>query len=405
MKQRKSQTHWGRRSPDYIAGAPRRSEPPAARPSDAPDGEAAPHGGAAWVRQQPSIARMRKQSDRPVWFWPLVLLTVLLLLVFLIIPDVIDRSSGDAGKHLDEASPTYLSIYDEQVRLVTESVVTIYAEPDIKSERLTQVLYNTPVQLQPNEGVPSGFVKVLLLDGRVGYMVPEALSSDRQSVEPNLYQTRVIVTDMSKRVMTHATNGNLLVEVKRGTVLYVLYGGSDLYRVQLPDGREGWLSSAGVIELPVNAPIPLTDADRFAASAQVFDQSKWMKNGLSDDGIDMYGVLRMTGYINGLQLPADPAALWETGETVEGVLDETGRLKTDALQIGDVLFCERRVGETETGGALSDPENRKLAIWIGNDRFLTESIREFAITRQSTETLETNWVVQRVARYFPSTSK
>ena len=133
----------------------------------------------------------------------------------------------------------------------------------------------------------------------------------------------------------------------------------------------------------------------------MFDQFKWMKNGLSDDGIDMYGVLRMTGYINGLQLPSDNAALWETGETVENVKDPDGHLLTNALQIGDVLFCERRIGEADD----ADPENRKLAIWIGNDRFLTESIREFAITRQTAETLESNWVIQRVARYFPSSVK
>ena len=79
--------------------------------------------------------------------------------------------------------------------------------------------------------------------------------------------------------MTHAINGNLLIEVKRGTLLYVTYRGPDIYKVQLTDGREGWISSDGVIALPSGAVPPLTNANQFANSVRAYRQANGLMPG------------------------------------------------------------------------------------------------------------------------------
>lgn len=354
-----------------------------------------------WFAEQKSIARTARTSSLPVWFWPLIILLALIVAVFLIVPIIVERSTHVPGGGEADGSPAYISLYDQNVRVVKVPVSSVYNEPDIKSTRLTQVLFNTPVQLDPSVQSPTGFCYVTLLDGRKGYMMPTDLSQDRQSIEPNLYHLKVIVTDLNKRIMTHATNGNLLMEVKRGTMLYVLYSGNDLFRVQLPDGVEGWMSASGLMVLPVQSGIPRTDPDRFTASLQVYDQSRWMENGMSDEGIDMNNVLRITAHLNGIELPADNDALWNYGESLAGAVAEGGRLDTSVLRLGDIVFCERIVGYDTELKPVADPENRKIAVWIGGDTLLTESTREFAITKQTVKTLEDNWIIVRVTRYFP----
>ncbi|HHX37568.1 MAG TPA: SH3 domain-containing protein, partial [Clostridiaceae bacterium] len=273
-------------------------------------------------------------------------------------------------------------------------------EPDISSERITQVLYNTPVLLLENPAAEETFVHVELLDGRTGFLPIDALTTDRQSVEANLYNMKIIVTDVSKRIMTHAMNGNLLIEVKRGTLLYVTYRGPDIFKVQLTDDREGWLSSDGVIALPSGAVPPLTDADQFASSARAYRQAKWLHAGRTNEGIDMYGVIQQTAYINGLDLPVDEDEFCQSGDTVHDGI-EAGRIVPEKMTVGDVIFYERLVNRTPEGDVETDPNRRRLGIWLGEGKLLTESIHTFSIVEVDGDWPERDWAAVRVAGFFP----
>jgi hypothetical protein len=261
-------------------------------------------------------------------------------------------------------------------------------------------LFNSPVQVNEVEAVPTGFVHVTTLDGRQGYMRPDELSTDRQSIEPDLYTSRIVVTDLQKSVMTHASKGNLLIEVKRGTTLFVLYDGNDLYRVQLPDGKEGWVSATGVFQLPAKVDIPVSDHEAFTSYVLAFDQAKLMEHGLTNEGIDMAGVLTVTAQINGVRLSGDAQALSVTGATVENAVDDAGRLDTNLLQAGDVIYFKSILSYDENHRPIVAEEISKIGIWLGDDQILTDLPRDFSIGRQAPEQIFSAWLPVRAARYF-----
>ncbi len=355
-----------------------------------------------WEDRRPAVLQKRK-SRMPGWLWPLLALTAILLAVFLFLPAIIDRSVQDHNHHLDEEAVRQASTYGDDVRVVTAPVADLLEKADITSGRVDQVLYNTPVQLlQEGVGEQQAFCEVRLQTGQTGYLSQRSLTADRQSIEPTLYREKLIVTDLTKRIMSHADSGTLLEEVKRGTVLYVLYDGKDLFRVQLPAGGEGWLSAGGIAILPVQSSLPLTDANHFVASALTYDKTRWIPHGKTDEGIDIYGVISQAAAVNGLDLPSGYDPLYEMGETVETAFTNTGDLNEQSLQPGDIFFCERIKTYDDDGTPVIDPEKKKLAIWMGEDQFLTESVREFAITRHEADVLLKNWQVVRVARYFPT---
>ncbi len=367
-------------------------------------------------QQKAFVSRFNVLSEsqahkRPIWLFPLIGLCIILLFVFWLGPFVLEKLMSYS---LDQrpVDVDRNSIYGSDVRVISQSVVTLYREPDIKSEPITQVLLNTPVQLFP-ESVSDeqltekpSFYHVQLLNGESGYVTSAAVSKDMRAIEPSLYDMRLIVTDADVNIMTHAYSGNVMVQAKQGTILYVLYAENDIYRVALPDLKEGWIQHAGVRLLGLDQPPPKTDAETFAKAALAYDQSRYLKGGISTDGIDILGVLRNAAYVNGVSLPATEAEIWESGTTRETVLNSANNsLVSSELKVGDVVFARRVVGHQDTGEEIVDPTKRKIAIWIGDNEFITESVRSFAIVRQNINEFQDNWQVIRVATFFPTEGK
>ena len=93
-------------------------------------------------------------------------------------------------------------------------------EKSLKEEKHTQLLMNEPVHLM-DEKNQNGYVLVRSMDNIVGYVKEDDLNTDMSSCEPDLHQFKLVIADMSKRVMSHASSGTLIAEVMMNTVLYV----------------------------------------------------------------------------------------------------------------------------------------------------------------------------------------
>ncbi len=52
------------------------------------------------------------------------------------------------------------------------------------------------------------------------------LVESHDSIEPSSHTARILVTDLTKRVFSHASSGTLLVETVMGTLLYADYAGT-----------------------------------------------------------------------------------------------------------------------------------------------------------------------------------
>ncbi len=294
-----------------------------------------------WNFYKKGLYITRPGRGLPAWLLPLSALLLIVALVFWGAPAAVNRIKQARAASGDPLDGPVTLLYGPPTRTVREPVADVFDRDDLKAGRLTQVLYNEPV-LVLSEDCAYGFVQVRLADGLEGFMLRDDLADNRESIEPGYFQFKLVVTATSKRIMSHARKGTLLVEVMLGTVLFADYRGSGISRVRLPDGGSGWLSDDGVIILQPDAAVsrPATDAVRhFCNSAMAFNQITSLENGQSIRGISTVGIARLAGFVNGLQLPRSLAGLAQSGEPVPFQRDPvSGLADLNTMLPGDLIF-------------------------------------------------------------------
>jgi hypothetical protein len=315
----------------------------------------------------------------PAWLLPLVAFVLIVSVIFWAAPAVINRVklilNADGSKGTEQIS----LLYDDDTWTIGKPVADVFDRDDIKANRLSQGLYNEPVKILSKD-CEYGFVQVRLSDGLEGFMLLEDLADSRGSIEPDLFSYRIVIASSTKRVMSHASKGTMLVEVLMGTVLYSDYRGNGISRVKLPDGSDGWISDEGVIILrplePVGQP---ADAVRyFCSTAMAFNQITVLDNGQSVRGISTVGIARQAAAVNGVTLPRTLDGIAASGEPVTLAHDaDTGLIGLDQIRAGDLIIFKDG----------QDPEKPgDLAIYTGDSMILyartgQSSIRLFDLTQ------------------------
>ena len=189
--------------------------------------------------------------------------TLLLAGVFYILPRVLPGVFKGTNIELFVEPVVNLEYDDPDYRVVCDSTVSLMALPEPDARRIAQVLFNEPVKFITDS--KNGYCKIETQDGLVGYVKASSLMEDTASIEPDIHQYKLIVSDPSKNIMTHASNGTLIKKVMMNTVLYADIKREGVYQVALPGGNFGWIGSSGVIELQPRA---ATEEVRRARSAR-----------------------------------------------------------------------------------------------------------------------------------------
>jgi hypothetical protein len=353
-----------------------------------------------WNLYKKGLSVAKPASGLPGWLLPLLATILIIALVFWAAPSAVARLQlHQIGQETSE--PVRLLLYDAATRVVIRPVADVFDQPDLKAGRVTQVLYNEPVT-QRDEACPAGFTAVLLSDGTVGYMMTADLTDWRESIEPARFSHKLVVIAATKRIMSHARQGTLLVEVMMGTILFIDYRGAGVSSVLLPDGTTGWISDDGAVVLDADGQImiPAHSARAFCSSALTFRQVTVLANGQSIRGVSTTGIARLAGAVNGLELPRTLAGLSESGRDVPLALDPvSGLVDLTLLQPGDLVFLAAADYNRDEADQTADPVD--LMIYVDTDQVLYArpshtSIRVLDLTRN-----EDLWArIIRVRRLF-----
>lgn len=264
-------------------------------------------------------------------------------------------------------------MYDDSYRVVNVTVTNVLRRADNTSPRLTQVLYNEPVQvIEESDGE---YTKIRTADGIEGYVRSTDLIADTSSVEPDLHEYMLVISDTSKNVMTHASQGTLITQVMMNTVLYSDIKRDGVYQVSLPGGETGWVGSSGVIEIEPRSSIEVVSSRYFVSSALSLVNATYFENGITKQCISVNGLVYVCSCVNGIVMPRTMEEQMETGVSVPLEYDAvTGDLMIESIIPGDLVFLRSPTGIGEYDEAICTDTGTLL---MRSDAGTTIRLREF----------------------------
>ena len=226
---------------------------------------------------------------------------------------------------------------DKSFRVINKSSESIMKEPWADVERISEALFNEPVRfISENK---EGYTKIKTLDGITGWVRSDSLTKDTSSVEPDLHKYKLVISDPSKNVMTHASNGTLITKVMMNTVIYADVSREGVYQVSLPDGENGWIGSSGVIELKPRESLQVVSSRYFVSSLLTFVNARHLSNGVTVNGISINGAVYVCSEVNGIRMPRNMSDQSKLGQAVTLSHDAvTGDVNIKDIIPGDIVF-------------------------------------------------------------------
>lgn len=266
------------------------------------------------------------------------ILILALASVFFILPRVLPGLFKGTNIELFVQKQVNRVYTDSSYRVINEPVVSIYSSPDVTSDRISQVLYNEVVTLTTETPI-NGFIRIETLDGVAGFIKEDAVISDMSSVEPDLYQYKLVISNPSKNIMTHASNGTLITKALMNTVLYGNVKRDGVYQVNLPGGGTGWIGSSGVIEIGTRSKTDTVSSRYFVSSVMTFVNSTYLEDGITMKGASVNGIAYVCSSINGIDLPRSMDEQSQLGDVVQMDYDAVnGNLIVENILPGDFVF-------------------------------------------------------------------
>ena len=290
-----------------------------------------------------------------------IVLTLLFVLIFWLLPLVVQQyyRSGmtDVNVPQDRSDG-----FKEKVGVISVYVTNLMEAPQIDSKRITQVLFNEPVELLDENMInllrdggeieKSSFVHVRTNEGIQGYIQASDIIWETASVEYHRYKYKLVVSDPYKNIRTHTSNGTLIMEVMMNTVLYSDFSGDGVYKVALPGGETGWIGTSGLIELASTegASIEKVGVRYFVSNVQNFNYVTYLEHGLTRDGASVEGVAYICAKVNGLEkMPRTIEEQAQFGEKVNYSLEPvTNALDLKSILPGDLVFFRSPANQYST---------------------------------------------------------
>lgn len=240
--------------------------------------------------------------------------------------------------------------------VVTISVANIRSQPKHSAELATQALMGTPLTVLKGDG---SWYMVQTPDQYISWVDQAGIQLMTEAELENWYQTpKVVFTPLTGHVWTGKDQNEMVSDLVAGDILTGLTSDGNWVKVQLPDGREGWVESAQLMQWEEWISSRETSVDNLISTAKSMLGVPYLWGGTSIKGVDCSGFTKTIFYLNGQVIPRDASQQINEGEEVDT------EKNWENLQVGDLLFF----GEKAT----DDRKERvvHVGMWIGNNEFI-----------------------------------
>lgn len=298
---------------------------------------------------------MRTGDDCPMFRKVTALCAILIIILSGCMPESREASGSTAGQgkipaviKSEQEMVNGIAI-DKSSAVVKETVADVFAEPDVRSQRITQVIYNQAIKILTIEG---SWARIAAHDGSAGWIRTKFIDSDISSISGRSYTHRIVIIGREKSIFSGPTGGITIKDAVMGSVFYAFNSSDNAYEVYLPGNITGWIRGSGIIHIGLEADIPITSGADFAASALKHKGTSYLVNGLSSMGIDSSGMIYISARVNGINPPRDLKKLAEFGEEVQ----------LDSIETGDIVFLGDEKDNIQDAG-----------IYLGNGQYIHSS--------------------------------
>jgi len=285
-----------------------------------------------------------------------VILTLLMTLIFFSGCSN-NENTDDAGAGLSGAFSVSASW--NNIGVITDTAVELFKDATVQSEKITQVLYNQPVNIIESK---ESWSKVETADGLTGWIKTRYITKDTSSLDQDNSESKIIVTVKKSSVLSQMVNGSLIRDVVMGTEFSVIKSVQGWYEVALPDEKTGWISENGTIHIEPGKKVAKTSAESFVATALKFKGTVFLQGGISAWGIDSSGLTYICSRINGVRLPRTLDMQYKMGKEID--------MSNESPIAGDLVFFS------------SDEQRKDIAsvgIFVNKNEFIIASKLNYSV--------------------------
>lgn len=215
------------------------------------------------------------------------------------------------------------------------SVCNMRSQPKHSGELSTQALLGHPLTLWDQKG---DWYYVQSPDRYLGWLDKGAFTR-YTSAHLDEYRNKskiIFKKDFGFCYARPQTSSSVISDLVAGDILMVIDTVKDYYKVEFPDGREGYVLINQCFDKQPFSWTTAPDWSEIESTAKQFMGRPYLWGGTSGKGVDCSGFTKMVYYLNGLIIPRDASQQVHIGQPIE--LDDN----LSNLEPGDFLFFGKK---------------------------------------------------------------
>lgn len=236
------------------------------------------------------------------------------------------------------------------IKVINEPTVDVFKSTSANSERVTQALFAQQVKLI---AVTSGWSKVEVEDGYIGWIESTKITQDFTSITPEM----ITIQSKYKDVYSSMKGNSPITKITLGTELYLIKKTDNWYEVALPMNTSGWIEDTDTLRIQAGAQIPKTTGVEFVNTAKEFLGVTYLWGGVGAGGVDCSGLTYISSRVNGVDLPRDAQPQYDAIPT--SIAPTIANMKP-----GDLVFFSKYIGSKAI---------THVGIYMGDNQFLEAS--------------------------------
>ncbi|MDO6471637.1 SH3 domain-containing C40 family peptidase [Maribacter sp. 1_MG-2023] len=196
---------------------------------------------------------------------------------------------------------------------------------------------------------------------------------------------KIIYTNTYGHAYNFEEGKNRISDIVAGSLLKLLSSDDEFYKIEFPDGRQGYISKDESEDYDTWLSNLSYNADSLIATSKTLMGVPYLWGGTSTKGVDCSGYTKTIYYLNGMVIPRDASQQVHAGKPIDSIADFS------KLQKGDLLFFGRKATETIPEKVVH------VGMWIGDNQFIhsSEMVRISSVDEDSP-----NYDAFNVGRYL-----